>query len=675
MSNKFTGITSAGSAIPVYDKDAHSALAQKLDTAVYSAASGNFLTAIPDEYAKTSAVEDMVSAASADLNTAIGNKLDTSSFADVSGSFLTEVPESAVSGFATHEEVDEATSGKLDKSATYSLPYVKYSSGTSSINAPGAMYYYRDGNVIDFTVNDVISAQGNTNYTGNGYILAPSLSSNWRGLKTNHLTADAYGVSGGQTSTSYSGSSAGAFRIKANAEDPNPSIQLIGASYSYGNGVFIDVNGASAVDSYGNVKWAVGGPAPQLFNGGMDKQPPILLVASPIGSAYSANYSAVPHLSANNTSIEMSYGPTASAPNIQISPNGFTANYTSSHASFTTADATVSRYSAYNDPNKIEWSLTGSVQKREIECDSATSAITAIAGSAVGGGSTYSAGANIDITDDVISGKDWSEDIASATSGLQPAGDYYSASNPSGFLTEHQSLAGYMQTSGLEYDGDKISGYMGSAFKAGDELPSGVMVESAFNYNDSNRITGYNGSAFSQGGGADLDFGYDESGAISSINTSALSDSRAGTPLYVESPLYTGQSGSSAYIGWSGYNETKLWVSESTQGSNIQTFTLNEPYTSFERIKIFYRINDGDAGCAECLTANTHVDAITMANYSPANTGTDIAKALRYYLVNDNQISAAPSAAFKSLGSTAIGHEAYSVFYVQEIIGVNRKQA
>ena len=53
-----------------------------------------------------------------------------------------------------------------------------------------------------------------------------------------------------------------------------------------------------------------------------------------------------------------------------------------------------------------------------------------------GGGASYSAGANIDITDNVISGRDWTDDIASATSGLQPSGDYYSASNPSGFMTE-----------------------------------------------------------------------------------------------------------------------------------------------------------------------------------------------------------------------------------------------
>jgi hypothetical protein len=294
MSNKFTGITSAGSAIPVYDKDAHSALSQKLDIAVYSAASGNFLTAVPDEYAKTSAVEDMVSAASADLNTAIGNKLDTSSFADVSGSFLTEVPESAVSGFATHEEVESATSGKM--------------------------------NIADMTayqtVEDMSAYQPSGDYQAAG---------------------DYYSAS-------------------------NPSGFITGVDLT----PYQTIEGMSAYQ--------------------------------PVGDYYSAS-----------------------------NPSGFI------DANALTPYQTIEGMSAY-----------------------------------------------------------------------QPSGDYLPASesanyypmegNPSGFLTEHQSLAGYMQTSGLEYDGDKISGYMGSAFAGGGEVPEGVMVESAVGFNAVNEISGYNGSAIAQYG-------------------------------------------------------------------------------------------------------------------------------------------------------------------------------
>ena len=97
-----------------------------------------------------------------------------------------------------------------------------------------------------------------------------------------------------------------------------------------------------------------------------------------------------------------------------------------------------------------------------------------------------------------------------------------------------------MFTTELEYDGDKISGYAGSAFKAGDEFPvsadeaiqyvqtnsatiddtvtsyqtnsgtyltahqslEGYVTESGFEYNGNDLITAYNGSAFAgQGGG------------------------------------------------------------------------------------------------------------------------------------------------------------------------------
>lgn len=52
----------------------------------------------------------------------------------------------------------------------------------------------------------------------------------------------------------------------------------------------------------------------------------------------------------------------------------------------------------------------------------------------------------------------------------QSAGDYYSASNPSGFISEVP--AGTMNESAFSYDAsDNITAYNGSAFKAGDEFP------------------------------------------------------------------------------------------------------------------------------------------------------------------------------------------------------------
>ena len=69
---------------------------------------------------------------------------------------------------------------------------------------------------------------------------------------------------------------------------------------------------------------------------------------------------------------------------------------------------------------------------------------------------------------EVPAGYATTEDVESATSGLQPSGDYYSASNPSGFITA---------------------------------VPAGTMNESNFGYDASDNITAYNGSAFNAGAG------------------------------------------------------------------------------------------------------------------------------------------------------------------------------
>lgn len=394
MSNKFTGITSAGSAIPVYDKDAHSALEQKLDT---------------------------------------------SAFSSVSGSFLTEVPESAVSGFATHEEVESATSGKANTSRV--LDY---------FDKPSANAVYAAYNTLSNVEEIYGKADSNFYIVPSSILQVPEIITATTGrLSAGNLTADEYGIRGGRTRTSYSGSADGAFRIYASqygvtvpfiqligaetaegngvyidvygasgvdaygrkrwnikngAYDTNPSFSMEGAAAVNGNGVYIDVNGASGVDSYGNVKWQVGGPASQLFNGAQDKKPAILLVSPPTSDQYSAQWSAGPYISAGDPSqgITLSYGPTANTPYVRVMPDRINSDYTSSHASFAYFDVTVSRYSAWNDPDKKEWSLTGSVQKREIECDSATSAITAIAGSAIGG--FIPSGAEIVNHDNTLSG-------------------------------------------------------------------------------------------------------------------------------------------------------------------------------------------------------------------------------------------------------------------------------
>lgn len=127
------------------------------------------------------------------------------------------------------------------------------------------------------------------------------------------------------------------------------------------------------------------------------------------------------------------------------------------------------------------------------------------------------------------------EDVNAATSGKMDSSEasafYPMASNPSGYLTEHQSLAGYAteqyvqdQTSGFVDSGyvsqyvesqvsgkqdeleftyneeDKISAINGSAIAGGSEVPIGVMTESGLKYNAVGEISGYGDSAIAQYG-------------------------------------------------------------------------------------------------------------------------------------------------------------------------------
>ena len=78
-----------------------------------------------------------------------------------------------------------------------------------------------------------------------------------------------------------------------------------------------------------------------------------------------------------------------------------------------------------------------------------------------------------------------------------------------------------------------------------------------------------------------LTFEYDANDAISSINNSAISDSRQGTDLYVQSPLFTGTSGTSAYIGWN--NETVLF-----SGSSNTDIELSDSLNNYENVKIYW---------------------------------------------------------------------------------------
>lgn len=127
------------------------------------------------------------------------------------------------------------------------------------------------------------------------------------------------------------------------------------------------------------------------------------------------------------------------------------------------------------------------------------------------------------------------------------------------YILQAPPASSYMNLSGLEYDGDKISGYAGSAFKAGTEL----------------------------------EFEYDSADNISAINSSAISTTPS-QALYAKSPLFAGVSGTSSFIGINsadlarmlGVDETVLYSGNLSQG-NKDSIPLSEPITNFEKFKVY----------------------------------------------------------------------------------------
>ena len=86
------------------------------------------------------------------------------------------------------------------------------------------------------------------------------------------------------------------------------------------------------------------------------------------------------------------------------------------------------------------------------------------------GGIEYTAGPNIDISDYIISGRDWTSDINAAIEGVK--GSSFDATtawvDSQGYLTEHQDVSNlpYVQNSALEFYGVHISGISGSGLYA-----------------------------------------------------------------------------------------------------------------------------------------------------------------------------------------------------------------
>ena len=181
----------------------------------------------------------------------------------------------------------------------------------------------------------------------------------------------------------------------ANSDIVSPKFEAKNIS---GAGFSIEASGAKGYDENGNVVWDTNNP--QVKNiisysdtktaaGGLNGN--IILTTQPSTNASNLTSSPYVIMDANQASYFAAYGPSAQTPTLKLVPGTITVGYEAGNAKTTVG---------YNDVKQelsgSSWTLTGSIQKRELEYDANTSAITAIGGSAIGGGSEVPEGVMVE---------------------------------------------------------------------------------------------------------------------------------------------------------------------------------------------------------------------------------------------------------------------------------------
>lgn len=290
------------------------------------------------------------------------------------------------------------------------------------------------------------------------------------------------------------------------------------------------------------------------------------------------------------------------------------------------------------------------------------------------------------------------EDVNAATSGKMDASEasafYPMASNPSGYLTAHQSLAGYAteqyvqdQTSGFVDSGyvsqyvesqvsgkqdqldftydeeDKISAINGSAIAGGSEVPIGVMTESGLKYNAVGEISGYGDSAIAQYGAEKQWLVHDDT----IVHMSNSAQYAFGVNISATSQLM-------------GVDETVLYSGT----TNITSGNLSEPANNFSLLRVSFaeKASGGGYPGGELVGwldmneyANGNNPKGTCAGFSLHNLTEAQALGLRvgiFTLTTDTTFASYHYE--KQLNSTNAGSSIGNM-YVTKVIGIGRKQS
>lgn len=138
------------------------------------------------------------------------------------------------------------------------------------------------------------------------------------------------------------------------------------------------------------------------------------------------------------------------------------------------------------------------------------------------------------------------------------------------YILQMPPASSYMNLSGLEYDGDKISGYAGSAFKAGDEFPQSAT--DAIGY-----VTATSG---------------DINSTVNNVSTNSAAWGGSALPISAGTGVKISLQNDMLVFST---DETVLWENTNSAFTiDLQwPQTLSEPITNFEKVEFLYSDDGG----------------------------------------------------------------------------------
>lgn len=224
----------------------------------------------------------------------------------------------------------------------------------------------------------------------------------------------------------------------------------------------------------------------------------------------------------------------------------------------------------------------------------------------------------------------------------QEAGDYYSASNPSGFISEVP--AGTMNESEFEYDANnKISAYNGSAFAGGSEFPQSateaveVVTANSATWNDTSTTVSTNSAAW---GGSALPISAGPGIKFEMVNNTLVASTD-------ETVLWEGtcltQSGSPASLSEAASNFDKIAV-----------YAVPNPYSAHHVTQIFYYPGSNTTGTYQVWFGSANAGHFSMGIWQISND------------TSFNLISAAQADSYPNLNWDA------SYGGIIKVVGINR---